>query len=306
MNTHLRLEGLVAAAHTPFNADGSINPDVVSLQAKHLVSQGVVKVFVTGSTGESSSMQLEERKDILTAWKEASDTYGITVISHVGGNCLRDGIELGAHSQKLGLAATAALSPSYFRPGSVQALADCCKELADASPELPFYYYDIPVLTNVRFNMVDFLKLAEEQIPNFAGIKFTNPDLAHYMDTLNYKPGTFDIPWGVDEWFLGALATGAKGAVGSSFNFAPALYLKMIKAFNEGDIDTARECQKLSVQMINILAARGYMGSAKAVMGWLDVPVGPARLPQGNPSADSLKELRTELTKIGFFQWAIA
>lgn len=306
MNTTLRLHGLVAAAHTPFHANGAINPDAVELQAQHLIAQGITKVFVTGSTGESSSLQLEERKDILSAWKQASDSCGITVISHVGGNCIQDGIELGAHSQKLGLAATAALSPSYYRPGTLQALVDCCREMAAASPELPFYYYDIPVLTNVRYNMVDFLKLAEEQIPNFAGIKFTNPDLAHYLDTLNYKPGSFDIPWGVDEWFLGALATGARGAVGSSFNFAPALYLNLIKAFEEGDMETARLCQTRSVQMINILAARGYMGCAKAVMGWHGVPVGPARLPQGNPSAESLKSLKEELTQIGFFDWACA
>ncbi len=304
MSTTLRLEGLVAAAHTPFKADGSINPGVVELQAKHLASQKVEKVFVTGSTGESSSMQLAERLEILSAWKEAGEKYGLAVIAHVGGNCLRDGMELGAHAQKLGLAATAALSPSYFRPGSVQALVDCCAEMAAAAPELPFYYYDIPVLTNVRFSMVDFLKLAPAKIKNFAGIKFTNPDLAHYMDVLTFENGKYDTPWGVDEWFLGALATGAKGAVGSSFNFAPALYQKMIAAFNAGDMDTARECQKLSVQMINILAARGYMGCAKAVMGWLGVPVGPARLPQGNPSEETLKEVRADLEKIGFFQWS--
>lgn len=94
-----------------------------------------------------------------------------------------------------------------------------------------------------------------------------------------------DIPWGVDEWFTGALSVGAKGAVGSSFNFAPALYQKLMKSFAEGDVETARDCQWKSVQMINILASKGYMGCAKALMGWLGVDLGPARLPQGNPTA---------------------
>ncbi len=65
------------------------------------------------------------------------------------------------------------------------------------------------MLTGVRFNPVDFIRLAKEQIPNFAGIKFTNPDLALYQTTLNYDE-TVDIPWGVDEWFTGALSVGAK------------------------------------------------------------------------------------------------
>ncbi|MEG1259052.1 MAG: dihydrodipicolinate synthase family protein, partial [Akkermansia sp.] len=164
---------------------------------------------------------------------------------------------------------------------------------------------DIPVLTGVRFNPITFMKLAKKRIPNFAGIKFTNPDLALYMDALNFENGAYDLPWGVDEWFAGALATGAKGAVGSSFNFAPALYLQLMKSFAEGDMETVRECQLRSVQMINIIASRGYMGVAKAVMGWQGVPVGVARLPQGNPSETDLKEVRSELEAIGFFKWAL-
>ena len=162
----------------------------------------------------------------------------------------------------------------------------------------------IPNLIGLLLLSPVVIKLAKEQIPNFAGIKFTNPDLALYQTTLNYDKNV-DIPWGVDEWFTGALSVGAKGAVGSSFNFAPALYQSLIKAFEEGDVETAKDCQWKSVQMINILASKGYMGCAKALMGWLGVDLGPARLPQGNPTADQLKELRSELEAIGFFQWAM-
>lgn len=304
MNTSLKLHGLVAAAHTPFKADGSLNASGVDAQAKFLASQGVKLSFITGSTGESSSMQLQERKEIYSAWKEASAKYGIGVIAHTGSNSVWDSHELAALAQECGFLATSSLAPSYFKPGSVQALVDCCAHAASGAPELPYYYYDIPPLTGVRFNPVEFVQLAKEQIPNFAGIKFTNPDLALYMTTLNYDT-TVDIPWGVDEWFIGALSMGAKGAVGSSFNFAPALYQNLMKAFAEGDMETARNCQWNSVQMINILASKGYMGCAKALMGWLGVDLGPARLPQGNPSADQLKALRSELESIGFFQWAL-
>ena len=185
--------------------------------------------------------------------------------------------ELAAFAQECGFVATSSLAPSYYKPATVQRLVECCAFAASGAPDLPYYYYDIPVLTGVRFNPVDFIKLAKEQIPNFAGIKFTNPDLALYQTTLNYDENV-DIPWGVDEWFTGALSVGAKGAVGSSFNFAPALYQNLIKAFEKGDMETAKDCQWKSVQMINILASKGYMGCAKALMGWLGVDLGPARL----------------------------
>ena len=189
----MKLHGLVAAVHTPFKADGSLNPSSVDAQAKLLASQGIKLAFITGSTGESSSMQLEERKEIYSAWKEASAKHGVEVIAHTGSNSVWDARELASFAQECGFVATSSLAPSYYKPGTVQRLVECCAFAASGAPDLPYYYYDIPVLTGVRFNPVDFIRLAKEQIPNFAGIKFTNPDLALYQTTLNYDE-TVDIP----------------------------------------------------------------------------------------------------------------
>ncbi len=304
MKNTLKLTGLVAATHTPFHADGSLNAGGIDKQAEFLASQGVKFVFMTGSTGESSSMQLAERKECYLAWKEAGVKHNVGVIAHTGSNSVWDAQELAALAQECGFLATSSVAPSYFKPGSVEALVECCAKAASGAPELPYYYYDIPPLTGVSFRPTEIIKLAKERIPNFAGLKFTNPDLALYCDAMNFDK-ELDMPWGVDEWFLGALATGAKGAVGSSFNFAPALYQNLIKAFNEGDMEKARELQLLSVKMINILAAKGYMGCAKVVMGWHGVDLGPARLPQMNPSESTISALRSELEEIGFFNWAL-
>lgn len=306
MNSQLKLHGLVAATHTPMLANGNVNPSAVDGQAKFLAGQGIKLAFITGSTGESAHMQLSERKDIISAWGEASRKYGIDFITHTGGNSVWDAQELAAWSKECGAVATSNNSPCYFKPGSLELLVECCRHAAEGAPDLPYYYYDIPALTGVAFNPVKFLEMASRKIENFAGIKFTNPDLALYMDALNYENGKFDLPWGVDEWFLGALATGAKGAVGSSFNFAPKLYFDLIEAFEAGDIEKARALQLLSVKMINIIASKGYMGSAKVIMGWHGVDLGPARLPMGNPSPAAQKELKDELTAIGFFDWALA
>lgn len=306
MKAQLKLHGLVAAAHTPMTANGNVNPDAVDAQAQFLANQGIKLAFITGSTGESAHMQLSERKEIIAAWGEAVRKYPINYITHTGGNSVWDAQELAAYSAEHGAVATSNNSPCYFKPGSLELLVDCCKHAADGAPDLPYYYYDIPVLTGVAHNPIKFMEMASEKIKNFCGIKFTNPDLALYMDALNYKDGAFDLPWGVDEWFLGALATGAKGAVGSSFNFAPKLYFDLIDAFNAGDIEKARHLQLLSVKMINILASKGYMSAAKTVMGWHGVDLGPARLPMGNVSEAGKKELKEELKAIGFFDWALA
>jgi N-acetylneuraminate lyase len=115
--------------------------------------------------------------------------------------------------------------------------------------------------------------------------------------------GRFDIPFGFDEMLLAALALGATGAVGSSFNFAAPVYLRVIGAFQRGDFTAAREEQMKSVRLIQALASRGYMGAAKAVMAMLGVEVGPPRLPCAPLDADQTKALRSELEQMGFFEW---
>lgn len=305
MQTELKLHGLVAASHTPMRADGSCNPDAVDGQAAFLAAQGIKLVFITGSTGESAHMQLAERKENMVAWSEASKKHGINFVVHTGGNSVYDGRELAEYAVKCGAVATASNSPCYFKPGSVDALVDCLAYEAGGAPELPYYFYDIPALTHVAFNPCQVIAAAAKKIPNFCGVKFTNPDLALYMEALNFEDGKYDIPWGVDEWFLAALATGAKGGVGSSFNYAPKLYQDLIRAFEAGDMKEARHLQQLSVKMINIIAAKGYMGCCKAIMGWWGVDLGPARLPMGTPDTATVAALKDELKAIGFFDWAI-
>lgn len=254
---HASLTGLTAATHTPFHADGSLNLAVVELQAEHMLANKVHSIFIAGSTGESHSLALTERQALTQRWLEVVRNTSLRVIVHVGSNCLSDAKVLAAQAQQLGAVAISALAPSYFKPRSLEALVVCSAEIAAAAPEMPFYFYDIPVLTNVSFSMPDFLAQAQERIPTFAGIKFTNTDLMAYQLCLRADSGKWDVPFGCDEFMLAALALGAKGAVGSSFNFAAPIYLRLIAAFERGDLVTAREEQFRSVQIIQLLASYG-------------------------------------------------
>ena len=151
--------------------------------------------------------------------------------------------------------------------------------------------------------MPDFLERARDRIPTLAGLKFTSHDLMAYQQCLRAGSGAFDVPYGVDEWLLAALALGARGAVGSTYNFAAPVYRRMMRAFAAGDLDAAREEQFRSVQLVRLLAGYGYMGAAKAVMALLGVDVGPPRLPNSALSAAQAAELRGRLEALGFFDW---
>lgn len=297
------LRGLVVAAHTPFAADGALNLAMVEKQAEHYVKNGLETAFIGGSTGESSSLSLDERRRLAQRWFEVVRGMPLKVVVHVGSNCLDDARELARQAEQLGALAIAALAPSYFKPRDLDALIDCCAAIAAGAPSTPFYFYDIPGLTGVSLSMPDFLARAPERIPTLAGIKYTNSDLMAYQLCLRAGGGRFDVPYGTDEWLLAALALGAQGAVGSSYNFGAPIYQRLIKAFQAGDLAAARQEQFRSVQLIQLLIGYGYMGAAKAVMGILGIDVGPARLPNGSLSAEQVKELRAKLESLGFFDW---
>ncbi len=299
----LKLNGLVAATHTPFHPDGSLNLAVVEKQAEHLLRNQVSTAFIGGSTGESHSLNVDERLALTTRWMEVVRGAPLRVVVHVGSNCLTDAATLARHAERSGAVAVAALSPSYFKPKNVETLVACASQIASAAPGTPFYFYDIPVLTGVSLSMPDFLVQGHEAIPNLAGLKFTNPDLMAYQCCLRANQGAFDVPWGCDEILLAALAMGATGAVGSTYNFAAPIYSRLIAAFAGGDLQAARSEQFRAVQMIQILVRYGFIAATKSVMGMLGINVGPARLPHAPITSEQSSALQADLESVGFFDW---
>lgn len=297
------LRGLIAATHTPFSDDGALNLDAVEAQAAHLSNTGIATVFIGGSTGESASLSFQERYDLAARWMQVTDQSEMEVVIHVGANCLREAGELARQAGELKARAMAMVAPSYFKPSSIENLVTCCAQVARNAPEVPFYFYDIPALTGVQFSMPQFMELALQQIPNFAGLKFTNSDLAAFQLCRQIRPHALQVLWGIDEAYLAALAFGAPGAIGSTFNFAAPLAQCIETSFSKGDLESARQAQLRIVQLVQVLAGHSYLPAAKALMKMLGVAIGPARLPYQTLDEQQCARLRDELEALGFFHW---
>ena len=291
-----KLTGLIAAPHTPFHENGSLNLDVVPRQAQWLSQNGVIGAFICGTTGEGSSLTVQERLAVAEQWM-ISAPPPLKVIVHAGHNALGECRTIAAHAQKIGVHAVAAIAPGYFKPASVNDLVEFCAAIAETAPKLPFYFYHMPAMNGVNFSMIDFLRVAAPRIPTLAGIKFTHEDLMDYRQCVEFADGRYDLLFGRDEILLAALALGAQGAVGSTYNFAAPIYLKAIQAFRKGDLDTARACQSQAVQMIAALSRFGGLAAGKAVMKMHGIDCGPVRLPLKSLDADACRALQRELSQ---------
>jgi N-acetylneuraminate lyase len=295
------LEGLIAAPFTPMHQDGSLNLTVIPSYYEMLKANGVKGAFICGSTGEGVSLSLNEKKAVAEAWAEvAKDDHHFIVMPLLGGTCLTDCKELALHAQQIGLDAISFTAPFYFKPASVEILANCCKEIAAVVPDMPFYYYHIPVLTGVNFSMINLLKAVDGLIPNFAGIKYTHEDFMDFLSCMNFKDGKYDMLWGRDENMLPALALGTKASVGSTFNYAAPLYYQLIDAFNSGDLKTANALQQQSIDMITLLGKYGGIATGKAYMKLLGIDCGEFRLPVKNMSAEQFEAFKKDTADIQF------
>ncbi|MBS1601596.1 MAG: dihydrodipicolinate synthase family protein [Bacteroidetes bacterium] len=296
-----KIEGLIAAAFTPFYEDGSINSEMIPLLVNKLVRDGLKGIFVCGSNGEGPNMTIAERKFVAAEFVKAA-AGRLKIIVHVGHSSITEARALAAHAAEIKADAFASVAAFYFKPTSVQNLVGCMGDIAGAAPDLPFYYYHIPHLTGVGMDMIKFLELAEGTIPNLAGIKYTATTLQEYQSCLNYKKGKFDILFGVDEMLLPALAVGARGAIGSTYTFAAPLYVATMEAFRKGDMKAARESHAYMVEVIRVLLKYPPIPGQKAMMKMLGWDLGPCRLPLATLSQESFDQFYNELAELSFFE----
>jgi N-acetylneuraminate lyase len=274
----LKLRGLIAPAFTPMRADGSLDLDRVEALAEHLEGQGIVGVFVAGTTGEGLSLTLSERRLLTERWCAVA-AGRFPVIAHVGHACLSDAKDLAAHAQQAGATAVAAVPPFYYAPKGIEDIAACCAQVAAAAPLLPFYYYHIPANTGVEVDLIDMLEVTARRVPTLAGLKFSDADLDTYGGIVDVFGSAYDCFFGVDELLLPALSVGAKAAIGTTYNFAADYYHQLIDAFRQGNLDDARRIQNGVRGLAQVMQCRGGLSAMKATMGLLGVDCGPCRLP---------------------------
>lgn len=285
--TQNHIKGLIAAPFTPMYSDGRLNIGIIKDYYRFLKTNGVAGAFICGSTGEGVSLTQTEKKQVVNAWAEATrgdDDFKVMVF--LGGTCLDDCIDLAQYTRESELFAVSFTAPYYFKPANVKSLAESCQKVAAAVPDLPFYYYHIPVLTGVGFTMIDLLREVEGKIPNFAGIKYTHEDFMDYLSCLHFGGGKYDMLWGRDENMLAALSLGAKGAVGSTYNYVAPLYLQLMQAYETGDLKKARQLQQVSIDLISLLGKYGGIATGKAYMKLAGLDCGEFRLPVKNMSAE--------------------
>lgn len=306
MGKKLWITGIVPAVFTPMRSDGDLNLAFIPQIVEHLIQDNVSAVYVCGSTGEGPSLSTRERMSVAETYIQAV-AGRIPVIVQVGHNSLNQAQRLAKHAQDAGADAISAIPPTYFKIYALDQLIRCLEEITAGAPDLPFYYYHIPRLTDTNINMVEFLRLGSDRLPTLNGVKYSSFTIFEFQACTALENGRFNMLFGSDEMLLSGLVGGAQGAVGSTYNFAAPLYNKIISAYNRGDITEAQRLQSLSVEMIQPINHFGSPASnapaIKAMMKVIGLDCGPMRLPQDTLPDHKIEALKAAMEAIGFFDW---
>lgn len=306
-----RITGLIDAPFTPFK-DNKINCDIIPEYAAMLARNGLKGVFINGSSGEGYMLTEEERKTLAEAWVDAVNrnpelkAMGFKVIVHVGSTCVMSSRRMAQHAQEIGAWGIGAMATPFPKIGRVEELVKYCEEIAAGAPSLPFYYYHIPAFNGAYLSMLDFLKAVDEsgRIPNLAGIKYTFESLYEYNRCRRYNNGKYDMLHGQDETILPCLAMGgAQGGIGGTTNYNGKVLTGILQAWQEGDLEKARELQNFAQDVIDVICHfRGNIVGGKRIMKLIGYDLGPNRTPFQNITDEEELQLKKELEAINFFE----
>lgn len=297
-----KIIGLIDAPFTPFHENGDLNLEPIEKYAAMLQKNGLQGVFINGSSGEGYMLTTEERMQLAERWLKVAP-QGFKVIVHVGSCCLRESQRLAAHAQEIGAWGIGSMAPPFPKIGRIEELVKYCEAIANSAPDLPFYYYHIPAFNGAFLPMLELLKAVDGRISNFTGIKYTFESLYEYNQCRLYKNGKYDMLHGQDETILPSLAQGgAQGGIGGTTNYNGRELVGIIEAWKNGDIETAREKQNFSQEVINVICRyRGNIVGGKRIMKLLGFDLGPNRVPFQNMTSEEEKQMKKELEAINFF-----
>ncbi len=291
---------LLAATYAPMKQDLSLNTELISTYGGYLKNNAIKGAFINGSTGDFVSLSSKERMELMDAWSgQRSDDF--KVINHVGHTSLMEAVKLAKHSAILA-DGIAVLAPYYFTIKSVSKLVEYCKEVANAAPELPFYYYHIPILSGAQLDMRVFVEQAVAEIPNFQGVKFTHNDLVDFQFCIALKDRIkpeLEFYFGIDEMLVNSISLGGYGWVGSTYNHLAPLYRSIYECHKIQDFEQANELQRRAIKFVQTLDAfGGFNGAGKSFMRTLGIDCGPSRSPHITLTDQQLTQAQDQMKSI--------
>ena len=227
-----KFKGVGVALVTPFNEDRSVDYKGLENLINFTIENGVDYLVILGTTGESATCSLEEKKQILAKAIEINAGRK-PIVFGIGGNNTMDVLKTFDTFDLKGVDAILSASPYYNKP-TQEGIYQHYVAIADKSP-LPVILYNVPGRTASNISAETTLKLAEHQ--NIIAIKEASGDLEQCMKIAKGKPEDFTLISGDDLLTTSMISFGAEGVISVLANgmssFCDMVHLALNNQFKE-------------------------------------------------------------------------
>jgi len=256
------LKGTGTALITPFNADFSIDYKSLGKIVEKQIIGGVDYLVVMGTTGESVTLDKDEKAEVLRFIIEKTRKR-VPVVVGIGGNNTTEVIASLRNTNLDGVAAVLSVAPYYNKPNQ-EGLYRHFVEVSKASPK-PVILYNVPGRTGANMTAETTLRIANAT-KNVIGIKEASGNMDQIMSIIKDKPKGFLVISGDDSITLPLIACGADGVISVISNAFPKKYSSMVRNALNGDLQKARKLHYELFDIIPLLFAEGSPSGVKALM----------------------------------------
>ena len=266
-------KGCGTAIATPFTEDG-VNFEEFKKLIEFQIEQGVDSIIVCGTTGESSTMTEEERKQTI---KFAIDTVAgrIPVIAGTGANNTKSAIEMSKYAQSVGADGLLIVTPYYNKTtqaGLIAHYSAIAKEVT-----LPIILYSVPSRTGVNIAPETCLELSK--IENIVAIKEASGNISQIAKIASLCKDNLNIYSGNDDQIIPILSLGGLGVISVLSNIEPKFTHNMVMNFLNGNIKDAKDAQLKCLPLVEALFCEVNPIPVKEALNILGYNYGIPRLP---------------------------
>ena len=268
-------KGAGVAIVTPMKDNQDVNYDKLEEMINEQIAAGTDAIVIAGTTGESSTLTMEEHHDVIKAAVEFTK-HRIPVVAGTGSNRTRTATQLSQEAEEAGVDGLLIVTP-YYNKATQQGLIGHYSQIAD-NTKCPIIMYNVPGRTGCNLlpeTVAELFKTKE----NIVGLKEATGNLAQASQTMYLTDGKIDMYSGEDGLVVPLMSIGAIGVISVWSNVAPAKVHQMCDSFFKGDIETARQIQREGLPLVDALFSEVNPIPVKKALNLMGKEVGPLRSP---------------------------
>lgn len=266
-------EGSGVAIITPFTENG-VNYEKLKELLEWHVAEGTDAIIICGTTGEATTMTLEEKKETIKFTVDVINKR-IPVIAGTGSNNTLASIELSKYAESIGVDGLLVITPYYNKTNSKGLYKHF--EAINNSVNIPIILYNVPSRTNVNITPKALLELSN--LSNVVAIKEASGNISQVAEMMALCKDKIDLYSGNDDQIVPIMSLGGKGVISVLANVIPKAVHEMTTSYLNGDVNKALSLQLDNLKLSNNLFIETNPIPVKTALNLMGKDVGPLRLP---------------------------